>query len=204
MKKTIAFCIAFLATVACVAADDALLASIKKANSTEKYNCPFTQAKYMKMMSKPIESAGTVYLQGADNMSMIYSKPEGDLLVIAEGQFIMVNKGKTRKHNVKEGSQMRTLRNTLLLSMRGDVNGIAEETNSTVSRTSSATTDDFEISRREQVKIGYDKIKLSFDKNTHLLTEMIMEEPNGNYTVYKLGKYDFSGSFGNDVFNLPK
>lgn len=204
MKKIISIIIALATSVCVFATEDALMSSIKKANSAhDKYSCPFEQAKYMKMMINPIESAGTAYMQGADNMSMIYTKPEGDLLVIADGQFVMINRGKTRKHNVKEGSQMRTLRNTLLLSMRGDINGIAEETNSTVSYTSTSKTDDYEITRKEQVKIGYNKIKLSFDKSTHLLVEMIMEEPNGNYTIYKLGKYDFSGSFGNEVFKMP-
>lgn len=204
MKKIVLILLAIASSVCVYASEDSLLSSIHKANSAhDKYSCPFEQAKYMKMMAKPIESAGTAYMQGSDNMSMIYTQPEGDLLVIADGQFVMVNRGKTRKHNVKEGSQMRTLRNTLLLSMRGDITGIAEETNSTVSYTSNSKTDDYEITRKEQVKIGYNKIKLSFDKTSHMLVEMTMEEPNGNYTVYKLGKYDFSGAFDKDVFKIP-
>ncbi len=205
MKKVIFVLVALMTSVGIFAAEDELMAAIRKANTAnEKYSCHFEQAKYMKMVAKPIESAGEFYMKGAGSMSMIYTKPEGDLLVITGDDFVMVNNGKTRKHSTKEGSLTLVLRNTLLMSMRGDINGIAKETDADITYTDTKDTDDFEISRRNEVKAGYSMIKLSFDKKTHLLTKMVLEESNGNYTEYELKKYDFSGSFSDDVFALPK
>lgn len=203
MKKIFALYLLLLPAAISFAGEEAVMSQIEAAcTSHSKLSCPFSQEKYIKMVKNPIASKGVLYMDG-DKMSMIYSEPDGDLLVITDGKFVMVNRGKLRDHDIREGKPMLTLRNTLLLCMKGQIKEVAEETNSSISYTS-GTTDDFEITRKEDVKIGYSKIKLSFDKNSHLLTKMIMEEPTGNYTVYEIGKYDFSGNFGENVFDLPK
>lgn len=205
MKRIFTIAASILFAISAMAADEAQLKSeIKAANSAaDKYSCDFKKEKVMKLLKTTVKSEGICYISGSDKMSMLYSEPEGDLLVIADGKFVMISNGKYRNLSTKQGSGTATLRNTLLKCMRGDIDGIAEETNSDVSYSSTGEGHEFVITRREKVKLGYSTVKLLFDKKTKLLKVMTLVEPTDVYTVYTIGSHS-AAPFSADVFDIPK
>ena len=97
-----------------------------KANAPEQVSCQFEQQKFLKGMANPVISKGLLLYQ-PQNFGMYYSQPEGDYLQITPDSFVMQTRGKVRNHNIKEGSPMLTLKNTLVMCMAGDVQGVANE-----------------------------------------------------------------------------
>lgn len=200
------YCLFFILNCCCglmFGNNDALIQKIQNTNGGHKSaSCPFTQSKHLKMMEKSVDSKGTLYVMN-DKMSMIYSEPAGDFLVINGDKFVMNVRGRLIEHNVKEGSPMRILRNTLLLCMKCDIKAIAAETKSEISYNGDGKYHEFTITRKEKVTRGYSKVILSLDKKDLSLKIMNMEEPNGNYTIYELGKTIYNSEINQDVFLVP-
>lgn len=184
------------------AANEALIASIKKANSVD-YACTFDQTKILKGMKKSIDSKGTLYKQGTTNMSMQYSQPEGDMLVINANKFVMISRGKYLNHSIKEGAPTAKLRNTLLKCVWGDIDGLAAVTESNVEYTRNGNLDVFTFTRNGKGVTLYNKIVLSFDKTSHMIKQMEMYEASGSCTTYKWGTADTKKAIDKSVFEAP-
>ena len=187
MKKFIALISALAVTLAACAADyTAIVQQVLKKNATRSYTCTFDQVKYIKMMKKEVKSAGTLYTCKG-NMTMRYSEPAGDFLVINDKQFVMQTRGKKMDHNIQKGSPLLTLRNTLLYCMHGDIESIAKENNGVIGYTKEGKLHVFSITTQSKIQRGYSKIVLKYNEGSLDLCEMTMEEVVGNYTIYTLG-----------------
>jgi hypothetical protein len=125
MKKWILSAAFVVAATLSAFANSAVIAQLK-ANAPAQIDCQFEQQKFLKGMAKPVVSKGALTYT-KDNLSMIYTQPAGDYLHISPTEFSMQVKGKVRKHNIKPGSPMLVLKNTLTLCMDGDVEAVATE-----------------------------------------------------------------------------
>ncbi len=186
------------------AQNEQLMQQIKdKFAAFDNYTSDFNQTKNLKGMKKGIESQGTLYAQD-NKMAMIYSQPEGDFIIINDTDFAMKSRGKMRKHNIKEGSEMLKLRNTLIYAIQGDIQAIATETNSTIKYNETDKSYRFVVKANKPQKRGYKEIILNFDKETLLLNRMRMVEANDNSTVYKLKNTKTNTLIDAKVFETPK
>ena len=125
MKKFILWVAFFVVATSAALANDKVIAELK-ANAPEQVTCQFEQQKFLKGMANPVISKGVLLYQ-PQNFGMYYSQPEGDYLQITPNSFVMQTRGKVRNHNIKAGSPMLTLKNTLVMCMAGDVQGVANE-----------------------------------------------------------------------------
>lgn len=184
MKKWILSAVFVVAATFSAFANNAVVAELKE-NAPAKIDCQFEQQKFLKGMAKPVVSKGTLtYSQ--DNLTMNYTQPEGDYLRITPTEFSMKTRGKVRKHNIKEGSPMLVLKNTLTLCMAGDVEAVANENDATLSYTNNSGHEFTLTKELKKGEKGYAKIVLLYNSNTYTLAQMTMVEANGNYTVYTL------------------
>jgi outer membrane lipoprotein-sorting protein len=184
MKKWILSAAFVVAATLSAFANSAVIAQLK-ANAPAQIDCQFEQQKFLKGMAKPVVSKGALTYT-KDNLSMIYTQPAGDYLHISPTEFSMQVKGKVRKHNIKPGSPMLVLKNTLTLCMDGDVEAVATENGATLTYANNGNhqfTLTKELNKGEK---GYSKIVLEYNPKTYVLSSMTMVEANGNYTVYTL------------------
>ena len=203
MKSVTLFLSLLLCANVAFAADADLITKIKNKNAEAKnITCTFSQSKHIKMMETPINSNGTLYYESG-KMTMIYNEPKDDYLVINDKQFVMMSRGKKLNHNVKEGSPMRTLRNTLIYCVQGDINAIAQECDATVGYEKSGNLHIYTLTQKKKVPRGYSKIVLQFDAATLQLTKMVLYEATGNYTEYTLNKQTLNTTFKATLFQVP-
>lgn len=185
---------------------DAAIDKILKTN--EKYqtiSCDFKQTKTMAMVDQKIESEGTLYFVRADKLKMDYSSSKGNLLLISGESLLMIQNGRKNDFNTKQNAQMRNLKNTLLLSIAGDVAAVATENGATVEFAETADYYTFVLTRTDKsVKSRMSKLELSYSKTDCSLCVMKMEEPNGNYTVYDTPVKTFNPEIAAGTFDKPK
>lgn len=200
MKKIFVIISAVLLAAASYAANDAVISAIKNTNATYRnIVCDFDQAKNMKIVKEPVLSAGKLYYEG-EKMSMIYSKPEGEYFKITANTLNMKTGKNNIKKNLKDGDPFMQLRNLLIYSMKGDVNGLAEMTNADVDYTSTASQDQFVFTSKNKVTKGYNKIVLYYNKQSHVLEYMELYQPTGTFTTYTLKNIKTDGVIPADAF----
>ncbi|MBQ3175999.1 MAG: outer membrane lipoprotein carrier protein LolA [Bacteroidales bacterium] len=165
----------------CKAAIDKIAATNAKFTTV---TCPFTQTKHMVMMENELVSKGNLTYTRPDGLKMEYTSPAGDLLEISGDNITMVRGKRTNKISTKTDSRMGNLKNTLLLSVGGDVDGVVKENAAEVQFIETPQYYVFILTKGKGAKSQYVKLELSYSKKDHTLCVMKMEEANGNFTVY--------------------
>ena len=169
-------------TPECKAAIDKIAAANAKYTTV---TCPFTQTKHMVMMENELVSKGNLTYNRPDGLKMEYTSPAGDLLQIEGDNIVMVRGKKSTKISTKADSRMANLKNTLLMSIGGDVDGVAKENSAEVKFLDTPKYYVFMISKGKGAKSQYIKLELSYSKKDFTLCLMKMDEANGNFTVYE-------------------
>lgn len=201
MKKWILSAVLLLIVSASAFANNTIAEQIKK-NAPQKVTCRFEQQKFLKGMAKPVVSEGKLYYQNG-NMAMWYTQPDGDFLVINPNEFVMQSRGKQRKHNIKAGSPMLTLKNTLVMCMQGNVQGVATENGANLTYANNAGHEFTLTKELKRGDRGYAKIVLLYDAKTYVLTSMTLVEGNGNYTVYVMKDANTTANIDGNLFKVP-
>lgn len=163
---------------------------IKNAGSvTSDIICDFTQQRHTVVFNKVETLEGTLYFSATDRMSMHYTNPPSDLLVINSDQFYMASGKRKNLFNLAQNATMHSLAHLLLNSMHGDVEAIATETGSKIEYTSDAQYHIFTLTKTKREIKGYRRVVLKYAKNDLLLHYMLLEEHSGNYNTYTLTNY---------------
>ncbi len=163
------------------------IALIKNAGSVRSdIICHFSQQRHTVALNKVDNLEGELYYSATDRMSMHYSNPQTDLLVINSDQFYMAS-GKRKNHfNLTQNATMRSLAHLLLNSMHGDIEAIATETSAQIEYTSDAQYHIFTLTKTKREVKGYRQVVLKYAKTDLLLHYMLLEEHSGNYNTYTL------------------
>lgn len=199
MKKIILWVAFWVVATTATLANDAVISNIK-ANAPKQVTCQFEQQKFLKGMNKPVISTGTLYYKD-QNFGMYYSQPEGDYIYIKPDVISMKNRGKVRNHNIKEGNQLSNLKNTLLMCISGDVNGVAKENEATLTYAKQTAGHEFTLTKElKKGEKGYSKIVLIYDAKTFNLISMTMVEANGNYSIYNISGHDSQKNVDFSIF----
>ena len=180
------------------------IALIKNAGSVRSdIICHFSQQRHTVALDKVDNLEGELYYSATDRMSMHYSNPQTDLLVINGDQFYMAS-GKRKNHfNLTQNATMRSLAHLLLNSMYGDVEAIANETGAQIEYTSDAQYHIFTLTKTKREVKGYRQVVLKYAKTDLLLHYMLLEEHSGNYNTYTLTSHILQPSTP-DKYLIPK
>jgi len=145
----------------------------------------FEQVKHLKIVKNPVESAGKLYYEG-ENMSMIYSQPEGEYFKVTATNMSMLSGKKKIDTKLSSNAQFKQLRDLLILSMKADIDGLAKLTNANVEKKSASGYDEYTLTTKEQIKKGYNKVILRYNKKSKVLEYMELHQTTGDYTTYTL------------------
>ena len=160
---------------------------IKNAGSvTSDIICDFMQQRHTVMFNKVETLEGKLYFSATDRMSMHYTNPPTNLLVINSDQFYMDLGKRKNLFNLTQNATIRSLAHLLLNSMHGDVEAIATETDAQIEYTSDAQYHIFTLTKTKREIKGYRRVVLKYAKTDLLLHYMLLEEHFGNYNTYTL------------------
>ncbi len=191
------------ASSAPVASSD-LISKIEKSNASLKnIESKFTQTKTLKVSGKKIESAGTLYYTSDGNLTMRYSKPVGELMVVTGNKFFMNKGGKAMTFDTSKNALMGSLASTLLNSFKGDPSQVAKDNDAKLEV--SETSDCYVVTLTAQgaAHRGYSKITINYRKSDCLILKMTMVETTGITTTYELKEIKKNTSIPQDVFKIP-
>jgi len=151
----------------------------------QTFDGQFTQTKTIKASGRTIVSKGNFTYTAPDQLSMLYTSPDGDYLII-DGPFMRSDiNGTAADVDTSKNSQMRNLRNTLLNCIAGDVETVARENDADlVSKPKSGGGKVVTITARRQAARGYSRIVLEY-RADGVLTSMILDEFGGVSTEMK-------------------
>lgn len=146
----------------------------------------FSQQRHIVALDKVDNLEGVLYFSANDRMSMHYTTPSSDLLVINGNQFYMASGKRKNLFNLDNNTSMRSLAHLLLNSMNGNIETIATETGATVEYTSDSDYHIFTLTKQKREVKGYRRVVLKYAKTDFMLHFMLLEEFSGNYNTYTL------------------
>lgn len=193
-----------LPAVSSASSTSVILGKVETANSSVRsLESGFSQTKTLKVSGKKIGSAGTLYFRNDGRLSMKYSKPAGELLVVNGNRFHMDRGGKAMTFDTSKNQMMGSLAKTLTGCIKGVPQQVAEDNGADISASETSEGYSVTLVSKGQVKRGYSRIELLYRKSDCVLMKMSMTEPSGTVTVYEMKDVKKNVSFPEDVFRIP-
>ena len=181
-----------------------VVAKILKANASVKnIESKFTQVKTIKASGRKIASEGTLYFTPDGHLTMRYSKPAGELLVVNGNKFHMNKGGKAMTFDTSKNALMGSLASTLVNCIKGDPETVAATNNAKL--TASETAEGYVVTLTASAAghKGYSRIVLTYRKSDCVLVKMIMEETVGITNTYEMKEVKKNTSLPSDAFRIP-
>lgn len=177
------------------------LDTIKEGNASyATISGDFKQTKHLSFLDDDdMVSNGTLYYKKPDLMAMNYMAPEGDLMIINKDKFIMAVSGHRRETNAKSNAKMRGIRTILTSCMNGDFSEIGFATIA-CEESPDAYIVTVEIDKKVN-KSGVSTVVAHYDKQDFSLVLLRMEEPDGSFDNYELGRKKLNQPIDDTVFN---
>ena len=152
----------------------------------QQYDCSFTQAKTLRASGKVIRSEGVISFKSPDQLTMTYTDPAGDYLVISGPMLRSNSQGQQLSVDTEKNARFRLLRNTLLNCITGEYEQAAKENDAELSVSDKNGVRTVSMKARKAAARGYSRILLEYVKG--LPVRMVLEEFGGISTEY-LFKY---------------
>ena len=164
----------------------ALLFSIA-AFAQQTYDTDFTQTKLMKVSGKITNKIGHIVFDGNDQLSMVYSIPEGEYFNI-EGKMVKINMdGKKAELDSEKVKMVQLQRATLLNCLSGKWEQAAADNNADLIITENNGLKTVSIVARGKVpRDGYSSVELNYRLSDGAMTKMVLEEAIGIINTYEI------------------
>ena len=153
----------------------------------QTFDTDFTQTKLMKISGKTTDKAGHLTFDGADQLSMIYTEPEGDYFRI-EGNMVKINMdGKKVELDAEKVKMVGLQRSTLLNCLSGNWEQAAADNNAELTVTEEKGLKNISIVAKGKVpKGGYKSVELTYRLSDNALVKMMLEEAIGIINTYEI------------------
>ena len=153
----------------------------------QTFDTDFTQTKLMKISGKTTDKAGHLTFDGADQLSMIYTEPEGDYFRI-EGNMVKINMdGKKVELDAEKVKMVGLQRSTLLNCLSGNWEQAAADNNAELTVTEEKGLKNISIVAKGKVpKGGYKSVELTYRVSDNTLVKMVLEEAIGIINTYEI------------------
>ena len=144
--------------------------------------CSFTQARTIQASGKVIRSEGVISFKAPDQLTMTYTDPQGEYLVISGPMLRSNTQGQNISINTDKNARFRVLRNTLLNCITGAYEQAARDNDAELSVSEKGGVKTVSMKARKAAPRGYSKIILEYIKG--LPVRMVLEEFGGITTEY--------------------
>ena len=151
------------------------------------FDTDFTQTKVMKVSGKTTNKVGHLFYDGNDQLSMIYSEPEGEYFKI-EGKMVKINMdGKKVELDSEKVKMVGLQRSTLLNCLSGNWEQAAIDNKAETTITEEKGLKTISIIAKGPVqKGGYKSVVLTYRVSDNALIKMILEEAVGIINTYEI------------------
>ena len=160
-----------------------LCARFAAAQTTE---CKFTQARTIQASGKVIRSEGVISYKSPDQLTMTYTDPKGEYLVISGPMLRSNTLGQKISVDTDKNARFKVLRNTLLNCIDGNYEQAAKDNDADLSVSEKNGVKTVQMKARKAAPRGYSRIIMEYIKG--LPVRMVLEEFGGISTEY-LFKY---------------
>jgi outer membrane lipoprotein-sorting protein len=169
--------------------------------ATGSIECDFTLTRTMSVMAGDVVSEGRFgYLRGA-GISLDFTRPAGDAIVMGRERFRIVSGGKTSTVRLDSNPALRQLQRMLTACMTGDVATLGSGSQmSLVDRGAEFVVTLTPTDRRTQGVLK--NMTLTFEKKKMSLTTLRMEESGGDVSVYRFFNKRFNGAIDATRFEI--
>jgi hypothetical protein len=153
----------------------------------QTFDNDFTQTKVMKVSGKTTEKVGHITFDGKDQLSMIYSEPEGEYFII-EGDQVKINMdGKKADLDANKVKMVKLQRATLLNCLSGNWEQAAVDNNADSTVTEDKEFRNILIKARGKVpRGGYSSVDLTYRLSDGMMVKMVLEEAIGIINTYEI------------------
>ena len=164
----------------------AMLFSIS-AFAQQIFDTEFTQTKVMKVSGKTTEKVGHITFDGKNQLSMIYSEPEGEYFII-EGDQVKINMdGKKADLDANKVKMVKLQRATLLNCLSGNWEQAAVDNNADSTVIEDKEFRNILIKARGKVpRGGYSSVDLTYRLSDGMMVKMVLEEAIGIVNTYEI------------------
>lgn len=153
----------------------------------QTYDTDFTHVKVMKVSGKTTYKAGHIVFDGDDQLSMMYSEPEGEYFII-DGNMVKINMdGAKTELDANKVKMVGLQRATLLNCLSGDWEQAAIDNNAETTITEEKGLKTISIVANGKIpKGGYKSVVVTYRVKDGVLVKMILEEAVGSINTYEL------------------
>lgn len=153
----------------------------------QTFDTDFTQVKVMKVSGKTTNKVGHILFDGKDQLSMIYSEPEGEYFII-EGNVVKINMdGAKTELDANKVKMVGLQRATLLNCLSGNWEQAAIDNNAETTITEEDGMKTISIVANGKIpKGGYKSVVLTYRVKDGVMTKMVLEEAVGSINTYEL------------------
>ena len=145
--------------------------------------CSFTQARTIRASGKVFHAEGVISFKAPDQLTMTYTDPQGEYLVISGPMLRSNAQGQNISINTEKNPRFRLLRNTLLNCITGQYEQAAADNDADLVVSEKAGVKSVSMTARKAAVRGYSKIVLEYVKG--LPVRMVLEEFGGISTEYR-------------------
>ena len=151
------------------------------------FDTEFTQTKVMKVSGKTTDKAGHLTFDGKDQLSMIYTEPQGEYFKI-EGNMVKINMdGKKAELDAEKVKMVGLQRSTLLNCLAGNWEQAAADNNAELTVKEEKGVKTISIVAKGKVpKGGYKSVELTYRASDNVLIKMVLEEAIGIINTYQI------------------
>ena len=151
------------------------------------FDTDFTQTKVMKVSGKTTDKAGHLAFDGKDQLSMIYTEPQGEYFKI-EGNMVKINMdGKKVELDAEKVKMVGLQRSTLLNCLSGNWEQAAADNNAELTVKEEKGVKTISIVAKGKVpKGGYKSVELTYRASDNVLIKMVLEEAIGIINTYQI------------------
>lgn len=157
----------------------------------------FEQEKHLAVLALPAHSSGKFYFDRSGKVRWDYQQPNNQVIILNGDKVSIVEDGELQKTNARTARAYRQMNQLMAEVIHGDAFGndsfgynfFSSETKAKVEMLPKATA----------IAAHIAKIELFFD-DTHRVTQLVISEPSGDYTVYKFHNQQYNRQLGEDLF----
>ncbi len=143
----------------------------------------FTQERTIQASGKVIRSEGVISFKAPDQLTMTYTQPQGEYLVISGPMLRSNSMGQQISVDTDKNPRFRNLRNTLLNCITDNCEQAAADNDADLTVSEKGGVKTVSITARKAQVRGYSKIIMEYIKG--LPVRMVLEEFGGVSTEYR-------------------
>ncbi len=153
----------------------------------QSIDADFTQVRHLKVSGKTTDKAGHISFDGKDQLSMIYSEPEGEFFIVDGNQVKMNLNGKKAELDANKVKLVKLQRATLLNCLSGNWEQAAIDNNAETTVNEKDGFRNILIKAKGKVpRGGYSSVDLTYRLSDGMLVKMILEEAIGVINTYEM------------------